>query len=70
MPQYAIRIHSCKRDTNLSMSLSKAEAYTIEKLAKLSQQASQSECEPTVFIEPLKTFRPTDSDDNAEAVGT
>ncbi len=59
MRKYLVRVHSCRKDTKVVMQLNHVEANAIKRLALKTQRASQSECEPTVFIYPLTTVKPS-----------
>lgn len=64
MPKYQITVHSCRKDTVVLMHLNSWQANLVRRLAKLTQEKSRSECEPTISIDPVTTLRPTSSGDN------
>ena len=52
--KYQIKIHSCKKDTKVTYFLSTTEAQLLQNIAVATQLASSSECEPTLFVTPVK----------------
>jgi hypothetical protein len=57
MPRYQIKVHSCRKDTNVEMELNHIEANVLKRLARKTQEASQSECEPTIFVSRITTLK-------------
>ena len=57
MAKYQITVHSCRKDTKVEMDLNHIEANVLQRLALKTQQASQSECEPTVFMSKITTLK-------------
>lgn len=57
MARYQIKVHSCRKDTTVEMELNHIEANVLQRLAFKTQEASQSECEPTVFVSKITTLK-------------
>lgn len=55
--KYQIKIHSCKKDTNLTYFLDAAEAKLLQEIATASQLSSKTECEPTMFVTPVRKLK-------------
>jgi len=53
MNKYQIRVHSCRKDTVITLKLSDDQAWLLQEVARRTQQASQSECEPTVHVSKI-----------------
>lgn len=51
--KYQIKIHSCKKDTNIAFFLDDAEHKLLQEIATATQLSSKSECEPTMLITPV-----------------
>lgn len=66
MIEYNIRVHSCKKDTNVKFYLTKEQLQLVQEIAVATQLASQSECEPTVFVEPITKLKATKPEEQAD----
>lgn len=51
--KYQIKIHSCKKDTNVTFFLSESEYLLLAEIAVATQLSSKTECEPTMFVTPV-----------------
>lgn len=51
--KYQIKIHSCKKDTNVTFLLNDAEHQLLQEIATATQLSSKTECEPTMFVTPV-----------------
>lgn len=67
MPKYQIRVHSCRKDTIVHMRLNSWQANVLQRLAKLTQHKSQSECEPTLHVSKVTVIRPIYVDTSSTA---
>ena len=51
--KYQIKIHSCKKDTNVTFFLTESEYLLLAEIAVATQLSSKTECEPTMFVTPV-----------------
>lgn len=56
--KYQIKIHSCKKDTNVTFLLNDAEHQLLQEIATATQLSSKTECEPTMFVTPVGKLKP------------
>lgn len=54
--RYEITVHSCKKDTKITMRLTQAEVSLLENVAKLTQDESKSDCQPTIHVNKVTTI--------------
>lgn len=51
--KYQIKIHSCKKDTDVTFFLNDSELRLVQAIAAATQLSSKSECEPTMLVTPV-----------------
>ena len=56
--KYQIKIHSCRKDTLVTFYLDREQLKLVQAIATATQLASQSECEPTLFVNEVRRIKP------------
>ena len=64
--KYQIKIHSCKKDTNVAFFLNPAEHQLLQEIATATQLSSKSECEPTMFVTPVGKLKAKSKEGNQD----